>query len=159
MEREIEANGIVNVTVHPYGASNANATLELTVPDINSGEATFGKNEKYGNKYYTVAAQLMTADSLLENERPKLIKIDVEGFECRVIEGLTETLKKHHPIVITEIIKEHLIACGSSLAELTKLLIDHGYTGRRLNLDKNKKYSLQPMMADENNYDAVWLPA
>ena len=34
--------------------------------------------------------------------KPRLIKIDVEGFEFRVLKGALKTIKKYHPIIYVE---------------------------------------------------------
>ncbi len=44
-----------------------------------------------------------TGDSLLADETPDLIKIDVEGMEMRVLKGLRETIAKHQPTILIEI--------------------------------------------------------
>jgi FkbM family methyltransferase len=41
-------------------------------------------------------------DALPEGYRPALIKIDVEGAEYQVLEGATETLRRHRPVVAFE---------------------------------------------------------
>lgn len=51
---------------------------------------------------------------------PTLIKIDVEGFEVEVLDGLSETIRRSHPDVICELHGETLDACQSRLRE-------HGY--------------------------------
>ena len=49
---------------------------------------------------------LITIDSYLEkaklSARIKLIKIDVEGFETKVIRGALDTIKRYHPILVIE---------------------------------------------------------
>ncbi len=36
-----------------------------------------------------------------------LIKIDVEGWECEVIEGAMEIIKKHRPVLLIEVLVDH----------------------------------------------------
>jgi FkbM family methyltransferase len=160
LERELASNGISNVTLIPYGASNSFATLTLDVPLLNSGEATFGKKIRAKNSFYQVEAQVVTGDSQLVDEKPTLIKIDVEGFECRVIEGLAEALEKHHPVVFTEVVQEHLYASGSSRHQLQKLLTEKGYKGYKLLLEKNKKHHvwiMKPALESDDVYNAIWI--
>jgi hypothetical protein len=49
-----------------------------------------------------VEVKVSKLDSLLEDEDPSILKIDVEGFETRVLEGAERTLKKEslHSIII-----------------------------------------------------------
>ena len=133
--------------------------LELTVPFINSGEATFGK-VNFAEESYTVTAKVVTADSVLKNKNPCLIKIDVEGFECHVIRGLKETLTKHHPVVLTEIVHQYLKASGSSVSMLTQQMNTLGYRGFKLRLQKKSGthvWAVSPMNDTDNNFDAVWV--
>lgn len=49
-----------------------------------------------------------------------LVKIDVEGFEKKVIAGMVQTLKKHHPFIMIEIQK-------NIFSEITNQLTSLGY--------------------------------
>jgi FkbM family methyltransferase len=160
LERELDANKIFNVEVLPYGASNTSVELTLDVPLLNSGEATFGKKIRTENSFYQVKAQVAPADSMLVGEKPALIKIDVEGFECRVIEGLTDTLTTFHPVVFTEIVEEHLIACGSKTTDLFQQMTALGYKGFRLLLKKRggeSTWGIKPVVETEDVYNAIWI--
>lgn len=43
--------------------------------------------------------QITIGDDLLENVPVTFIKMDVEGFECRVLNGLSKTIRKHKPFL------------------------------------------------------------
>ncbi len=160
LEREVAANNISNVRVLPYGASDATMTLTLTVPLQNSGEASFGAKNNVDVESYQVEAQVVPADSQLADEKPALIKIDVEGFECQVIAGLKQTLTTHYPIVLVEVIEAHLSACGANRGKLVGILHELGYTGYRLHLKRSKgnsDWSLTPITDLDDSYNAVWM--
>jgi hypothetical protein len=60
------------------------------------------------------------------------IKIDVEGHELKVLEGAKETLSKHSPLVMVEILKDipgglvNAIEIGQFMAKLGyKLMLRH----------------------------------
>lgn len=53
---------------------------------------------------------------------PDVIKIDVEGFELRVLKGAAETLKKFKPILIIEIFPFFLTKNGDSLDDIMTFL-------------------------------------
>ena len=55
------------------------------------------------------------------------IKMDVDGYECRILEGATKTIKKYKPIMIIEIGKGLQEAYDRSLEELLNLLKSFGY--------------------------------
>jgi FkbM family methyltransferase len=149
LNREITLNTIKNVVVHGVGLGSRDEergqnqyTRALTDPANGSNTVTVRKG-----------------DDLLCDERPSLIKIDVEGFECNVIAGLADTIKTHHPVIITEIFPSILSACGFSVSDLIGLMEGHGYTGYRLGLNKTKghyTWALFPF-GTANIYDAVWI--
>ncbi len=52
-----------------------------------------------------VQVPIMVFDQFAREYRvaPALIKIDVEGFEWEVLQGMSETIDKHHPILMVEV--------------------------------------------------------
>jgi FkbM family methyltransferase len=63
--------------------------------------------------------------------KPAFIKIDVEGAEAFVLEGMDETLDSHAPTVMLEIHPKWQPA-GHSVDGLIERLKRHGYSGRDL---------------------------
>jgi FkbM family methyltransferase len=165
LEREISANGIHNITLHRIGLGNENANLILTVPKSNSGGGTLGKSDYSAVDVYQLTVPIMIGDEVLRNERPVLMKIDVEGFECSVLEGMRGVIQKHQPIVITEVVPHFLERCGSSVQQLREIMETLGYQGFRLELrgktwsGKGVKVSLSRLPEDRGFYDAVWINA
>lgn len=161
LERELDHNSIGNVTVVPMGLSNQKSKLVLNVPKHNSGEATFGNKFQSGEQpYVQVEAEVARGDDILAESRPAFVKIDVEGFEVSVIEGLKESLSRHKPIVLTEVISEHLKVCGTDVASLFSLFHGLGYQGYRLGLYRSKMqhhWSVKEADIKEDVYNAVWL--
>ena len=71
-----------------------------------------------------------TLDRLVDDlglSRVDLIKLDVDGHECAVLEGAAETLARYRPTVVLEwcpyLLREH----GESPGRLVGLLTRHGY--------------------------------
>lgn len=58
-----------------------------------------------------------------EFERIDFIKIDVEGFEYKLLQGAKNTLNKHAPVIFVEIFEDNF-------SEVDKLLRSYGYTDR-----------------------------
>jgi FkbM family methyltransferase len=63
---------------------------------------------------------------------PDVVKIDVEGAELRVLRGAGKLLASKRVEILCEIHPQHMINCGSSLAELQCFLGKLGYTIKRL---------------------------
>jgi FkbM family methyltransferase len=59
--------------------------------------------------------------------RPDVIKIDVEGYEGKVLQGAHQTLRTVRPFVLLELHKDEKQRFGMRRQDITQLLFDHGY--------------------------------
>jgi hypothetical protein len=57
-----------------------------------------------------------------------LIKLDVDGYECDVIEGSSITLSRNRPVILVELAPFILKAAGRDIFELVERLEAHDYT-------------------------------
>ena len=62
--------------------------------------------------------------------RPSLVKVDVEGAEYSVFEGASRVLSEFRPIVISELWRAPLNACGRTAADVVRLFESAGYVVR-----------------------------
>jgi FkbM family methyltransferase len=160
LEQGIEANDLSNIIIHPIGLGDREARLCLSVPFVNSGEGTFGRFAYPSDAGYRIEAQVRKGDDLLANEHVRFIKIDVEGFECRVLEGLRKTIAADAPIVTTEVISDLLLRSESSSEELGSMMKELGYLGHKITLRRDHslewEWQLEPLCAEGGPLDAVW---
>lgn len=158
LRAEIALNAVDNVVVHQCGLSDCKGLLPLTVPNINSGEGSFAGSLYESNSTFTVDIHL--GDDFLANETPAIIKIDVEGYETKVVRGLSQTIQHCFPMIITEIISQHLERAGSSVKELNELMESFGYKAFRLSLQKKKRrydWGLVDFDQPKDPCDVIWL--
>jgi FkbM family methyltransferase len=95
-----EHNGLTNVTVFNYGLSNAEAYTEFQFKKGHLGAGTIGHNDDI-EKYDNLAVQVKRLDDEFgEDFKVDLVKIDVEGQELAVLEGMRETIKRSPTIKI-----------------------------------------------------------
>jgi len=156
---DVARNRLTNVDVRPVALGETSARLTLSIPTVNSGEATLGVS-KYADSE-TIDCQCEVGDSELAAVYPAFIKIDAEGYECGVIGGLRQTLRRARPIVITEVAKRHMMLCGTSAEQLFGLMADANYTGYRVTLrvrNGRQEVGLAPIPCDMEEFDVVWLP-
>jgi FkbM family methyltransferase len=89
-----------------------------------------------GRLQSTEGAHAISLDTYLRQAavpRVDFIKLDVDGFECEVLEGARRCLDKFHPTILMELAPYVLRERGSSLAHLIALLNRSGYRFSRLN--------------------------
>jgi FkbM family methyltransferase len=82
--------------VHEVGLSDeeGRATLERIAPhNISAARLETGEG----------AIKLAAGDDILARETPSFIKIDTEGFEAKVLQGLARTLAAHRPAIFIEV--------------------------------------------------------
>lgn len=75
---------------------------------------------------------VQTAAIALDSEpfdRVDLLKIDVDGYDFKVLEGATELLRKFKPCVLIELGEHTLNAQGDSVRDIFGLLRSLGYSG------------------------------
>lgn len=106
-KQQIAHNNISNIQIFENGLSDRLETLNYYAPTGNNeGIGSFDENSIIkGNKSYG-KLELQEGDQVIESgswNGIKLIKIDVEGFEKKVIKGLTRTIKKERPVIVCEI--------------------------------------------------------
>lgn len=64
---------------------------------------------------------------------PDVIKIDVEGHEISVFEGLETTISTLRPLIFLEVHPIHIAAAGRSLKELWSQISGRSYNAQRVN--------------------------
>jgi len=156
-EAAIARNAISNVIVVPAGLGDRDATLPLSVPRINTGEGSFGGSQYSDDETEIISCQVHRGDTALSRENPSLIKIDVEGFELRVLQGLEETLSRSRSPIIIEMVSDHLLRAGTSVAEVNTFLLGLGYRSQRLALAGRSSLRLvSEVPPDSAHADYLW---
>lgn len=77
-----------------------------------------------------------------EVEPPDVVKIDVEGFEVRVVRGMQETLRRCRPVVLLELHPREIVELGDDPDDLDALLAAAGYR-RELLREEPKRLHLR----------------
>ncbi len=131
LEKNIAINKVSeHVKAYPYAVSNIEANLEFykvhnpKYPDIPnlSGAASL----VYANaEHKKISVQTVNIDTFLEQNHPKLridfVKIDAEGAEADIIQGMLQTIEKYKPIITCEILLNDI---GQNIQDLLK---ERGY--------------------------------
>lgn len=135
LERNIALNRFGNIEVLPLGAGDAEATLKLSSPTPQNR----GGNRILENPVGEfVEVRVVPVDVLVEEKgitKVDVVKIDVEGFELRVLRGAKKTLERHKPILFIEISDETLRGAGTSPSEVLAFVEELGYDLRHAETD------------------------
>lgn len=160
-------NHIETCHLHQCGASDQPGELTLRVLTEHTGMGSLADIPPDQQRHVTAQfpVRVVRVDEIVAQlpTPPRLIKMDVEGFELRAVRGLNHTLTNHHPILLIEFIESHLARAGASRAELTAELTSLGYLGFITGLErKNLRYQLKlrrlhPGAPPADGTDTLWV--
>jgi len=106
---------IDNITSHNLAVSDSNANLKFyefpnLYSEYNSLDVEQFKNEEWFSKYKPKEVEIrsIVLDDFLNDKElnPKIIKIDVEGAEFKVIKGAEKFLQKNAPSIVLEYLSD-----------------------------------------------------
>ena len=113
-----------NVILLNIAASNQNGLVNFSV---NPGPGNYlfetftqSKITNFGDSNNTNSTLALQIDSLNLKRKVKLIKIDVEGHELEVLNGMKNVLRIHMPIMIIENLEDN--------SRIVDFLAEYGYT-------------------------------
>lgn len=92
MAKKIEAwqkRNNARMTLHNAAASNFRGTADFFVAGENDTSASLGA---VSAAHHPIKVAVVTLDEVVPQKRISLMKIDVEGFECQVLEGGQKTM-------------------------------------------------------------------
>jgi len=120
--RNLEINGRRNVELLSVAASDRAGTIKLFLSTENRGDhRVYDPGD--GRETLDVAAVPLVEVLANRGLIPRLLKIDVQGWEPKVLAGALLALRGPQPLVlITEFWTEGLVAAGSSAREYLSLI-------------------------------------
>lgn len=167
VQNHIDINHITNTHLHHTALADENTTMTLRVLTDHSGMGSLAPvSEKDAHLVTTeIEVPVSRGDDLVSNlpGPPGLIKVDVEGFEAKVLSGLTQTLADHRPILMLEFIENHLARAGASRQAISNDLTGLGYKGYFTDVRKQglryrlALHPLDPAKPDHPSTDALWI--
>lgn len=137
LKRNLELNRFGNLVLESIALSDVNeidVQMEFRASfkiGAGLGVSQDGRiNSGWWNECDQIKIQMQTLDSYVSSHQitgVDLIKLDVDGFEGKVIRGALETLKRFHPIIIMEIAPAWTKMRGDNIADILQQLTELGY--------------------------------
>jgi FkbM family methyltransferase len=130
---QIKANHLNNIRVYPVGLSNENSRLPFFAPTgTNAGIGSFDAASTAKGNACIGELELARGDDYFPHhgiDSIDLLKIDVEGYEKRVLDGLRECLSRTRPIIVCEITFGNALSFASIEDLLAHLPADYALFG------------------------------
>lgn len=127
LERTVAANPARNITCIQKAASDAAGTLRLYISATNRGDNRLWAYEDSDDSY---DVEVSTVDNMLAERGIRsvdLVKMDVQGYEGRVLGGMTETLgRSERLILLTEFWPFGLRSAGTAPEAVLETLRRYG---------------------------------
>ena len=116
-----------NVTLINAAASDKLDVVGMSMPKFSTGLTNYYEAHLSSTADSALSVLTMSLDSLCINRDVALVKIDAEGHEASVLDGMRKLIEESHPVLIVETGSKQLIA------DLTAL----GYVSERLHNSPN----------------------
>jgi FkbM family methyltransferase len=134
-----------SISIHPIGLSNQEGTLNLNIADNGYDAWNSFASIKHITVSSHVAVPVSTLDSFIVDENIdisniSLVKIDVEGWEIKVLEGMQKALddKAFSAAFLVEFTEENMFRAGYSCKELFMFLTRNGYNWYEYDVENNQ---------------------
>lgn len=137
----VRLNGLRNVSIHHVALGNEIGTVEYYRRE--SFRHTLGISKEEQNHFQKVSVPMVTLDSLADELafQPDIIKIDVEGAEFLVLQGMRKILNQERLEIYCEVhIEEEqggLGTFGHSIQDVWGIFKDHGFRMHEIPLRQN----------------------
>lgn len=157
----IRINRIGNVRLHACALGNSDEESTLSIIPSDSGMSTICEvlDPAFSVR---VVVPMRHRDSLVRQDpRPvRVIKIDVEGSDCSVLDGLRETISRDRPLIVAEMIASHLKRARKTRADIIDRMNSYGYRGLKLASSRRLGHHSLALrdLNDDSVDDAVWFP-
>ena len=125
----VTENRLTNVSILPVAASDVSGDISFFL------SPTIGWSTAASNSHFTdltrifvrgVPIDVMLAEGTITGPI-SLVKIDAEGFECSILDGMEILMNSYHPIIVMEVNPMMLKAAGRSTADLLSRITRHDY--------------------------------
>ena len=132
--RSAAANDFGGIEVKRVCLGDENGEMRLALSGVS------GHHVSTGTETDTIPTTVARIDTLVASGQlpaPNLIKIDAEGYEYKILDGMGDLLRTHGPDIVVEIHETFMERYGDSLEKLLALMSAAGYVAVRLRQPDN----------------------
>jgi FkbM family methyltransferase len=133
LRQNLAANAATQVTVSASAVSNTDGSGRLRLADYSGGHSLAPPQATEASG--VIAVDTVTLDAFVRDHdigAPDVVKIDVEGAEPAVLEGMATLLDEHRPVLVVEIDAASQAEHDDQLERIRTVLQVHDYGMRRL---------------------------
>lgn len=130
LRHNIALNAFANVTLIEAAVAARPGQGELMVAHYSGGSALATLGTPPPDMKERLPVTLVSLDDLRASgtiAQAKLVKVDVEGAELAVLQGMTEMFRAHRPVIIYEIDDADAAAFQQKSRACAEFLREHGY--------------------------------
>lgn len=123
-------NKIDCISIYKKAISNENSSIKINVGnDENWGMSSINSHEHLSSESEIVECETLdTFCNSVNISQVDLIKIDVEGAEYNVLQGMEKAIEKYKPEVLIEVLDQHLNRQNISSENVFNFFWGKGYT-------------------------------
>lgn len=122
----IKLNDYKNIRAYRMAMGDHNGEAKFEISKACNWNKIASKDNK--DKADNLTVNMFTIDSFLNGQKIDYLRMDVEGYELRILKGMTETLKNSKPRMFIEVHRDMLREYGGSQLELMQFMADLGYS-------------------------------
>ncbi|CAN5374233.1 hypothetical protein BH09BAC3_BH09BAC3_13050 [soil metagenome] len=127
--KNIQLNNCYNVQLVPYAIGEKSEEVEfILTPSVNTGSSGLVKSGR-NSMWKTQASRSITLDQLLDKQKIRLLKIDIEGYEFFALKGAAGILASGQiENIILELHPPQLKQLGHSVEEIQNFIVGFGFS-------------------------------
>jgi len=156
LKKNIEINGYKNVVLVNKAVSNRNGKLRLFLNEKNKSDNRIYNSN---NGWKSIEIESIKLDDYFKDYKRKidLIKIDVQGAEWRVVDGMRDLLRRNKNIkLISEFWSSGLEKGGIKPFDYLDMLFKNGFVISEINEKKGKVVPLNlPKLLNESHHTNI----
>jgi FkbM family methyltransferase len=159
LKENCAANGAENVECVHLALGSQSGRMTLQRPTLNSGDNHLGNNTSTPFRR-PIEVGVASLDSLMPGLRPDFIKVDVQGWELKVLRGMEGTLRASEGVgIFLEICPKWLHRAGETPQDLYRFVRDLGFRFYSCKgweeLDEERYLALSGSMRGEDHVDLL----